>query len=417
MAETALENVKRTLERRRANIKKGTVNEGARGYQYRKSDIMEELEELSKIKNMNPDISAKKLQSGMVTIRQKTVENVEESRKEIPVQSKNVGKSINLMNISGYKSEEKKIDVNKTYSFTIDYKTMLKLQFTTHSKCIKHHMYTTGNADTIGSLCDSKGNVIEVDDNGKNTNIVTKKLAPNKKYILYITVNSKTKQNLTVVVKEELRKEKSQKKKEIKIAPWLIGYSGQPNTSGGKIVTYSFEEREKLKKIEGVKPIDWYSYENQKEPNDFTRPYLENKPFNIGSYGELTDENKRYWITLGPKVFIPNYPDDGKLVAEEFVEYMGCRVDAVLYNTKEKKYAYIECVYSGNIKAHTYNNGIYQTGVPYPNSVSAKVEPYEVGYVNGSIVEFTGKEPYEGTTIKNGTMSSYILKKLVVYPK
>lgn len=403
MAETALENVKRTLERRRANIKKGTVNEGARGYQYRKSDIMEELEELSKIKNMNSDISVKKFQSGMVTIRNKTVENSEESRKEITVQSKNVastsstevglaqsfqsgnniGKSPDLLKLKDYKIVEKKIDVNKTYSFTIDCKTMLKLQFTTHSKCIKHHMYTTGNADTIGSLCDSKGNVIEVDDNGKNTNIVTKKLAPNKKYILYITVNSKTKQNLTVVVKEELRKEKSQKKKEIKIAPWLIGYSGQPNTSGGKIVTYSFEEREKLKKISS---IDWYSYESQTDSNEFTKPYLDNKPFNIGSYGELTDENKRYWITLGPKVFIPKYPDDGKLFAEEFADYMACRVDVVLYkynDKKKKEYVYIECVYSGNIKAHTYNNGIYQTGRPYPNSVSAKVEPYEVGFVNG----------------------------------
>lgn len=79
---------------------------------------------------------------------------------------------------------------------------------------------------------------------------------------------------------------------------------------------------------------------------------------------------------------------------------------------KDGTYAYIECVWSGNIKAHTYDNGVYQTGHPYPNSVSAILEPYEVGYVNGSIVEFTGRVPST-----NGIMSQYSVVELIVYPR
>ncbi len=55
----------------------------------------------------------------------------------------------------------------------------------------------------------------------------------------------------------------------------------------------------------------------------YTAPYLENRTFNIGQDGELTDESGRYWITLGPKVILPNYPDNGKLVTSEFGDYIG----------------------------------------------------------------------------------------------
>ncbi len=69
-------------------------------------------------------------------------------------------------------------------------------------------------------------------------------------------------------------------------------------------------------------------------------------------------------------------------------------------------------MFSGDIKAHTYNNGIYQTGHPYPNSHSAKAEPYKVEYADGSIVEFTGKQPSS-----NGKMSNYSVVELFVYQK
>ena len=73
---------------------------------------------------------------------------------------------------------------------------------------------------------------------------------------------------------------------------------------------------------------------------------------------------------------------------------------------------YLECVWSGNIKAHTSGNGIYQTGVPYKNSSQAKTEPFKDEYVNGSIIEFTGKDPNE-----IGTMSEYMVDYLIVQHK
>lgn len=198
----------------------------------------------------------------------------------------------------------------------------------------------------------------------------------------------------------------------IEIAPWLFGYRGKPNVLNGRSVKFSSKERQKLNNIKGVKGIDWYSYENRTGPNLYTAPYLENRTFNIGQEGELTDESGRYWITLGPKVILPNYPDNGELVTSEFGDYIGCRVDVVLFDANEDEYVYIECVFSGDIKAHTYSNGIYQTGHPYPNSHSAKAEPYKVEYADGSIIEFTGKQPSS-----NGKMSNYSVVELFVYQK
>lgn len=141
----------------------------------------------------------------------------------------------------------------------------------------------------------------------------------------------------------------------IYIASWLKGYKGEPTASGGIIVEYSAEERSKLKEI---KPgIDWYSYEDQSGKNPNCAPYLIGQEFINAGKGVLVDEKGRYWLTLGPKVFIPDYPDAGKCEADEFGKYIGCRVDVVLQLMEnEDEYVYIECLWSGNIKAHTYNN-------------------------------------------------------------
>lgn len=197
---------------------------------------------------------------------------------------------------------------------------------------------------------------------------------------------------------------------ELYIAPWLKVYEGEPDTSDGTIVTYSFEDRSKLKEIRNS--IDWYSYESQSKKNKHCEPYLVGQDFIDQGDGVLVDQNGRYWVTLGPKVFYPEYPDYGKCEATEFLEFIGCRIDVVLrHKEDENNYIYIECVWSGNIKAHTFNNGIYQTGIPYPESYSAKAEPYDESYVNGSIIEFTGMNPKN-----NGQMSEYIVEYLIVYP-
>jgi len=62
-------------------------------------------------------------------------------------------------------------------------------------------------------------------------------------------------------------------------------------------------------------------------------------------------------------------------------------------------------------KGHTYDNGIYQTGHPYPNSDLARTQPYNPDFVGGSIIEFTGQK-----LSNNGTMSDYVVDRLIIYP-
>ncbi len=202
-----------------------------------------------------------------------------------------------------------------------------------------------------------------------------------------------------------------EERKVVDLTSWLKAYEGEPNASNGKTVTYSFEDRELLRAINPK--IDWYSYEEQTEKNENCEEYLIGQEFIDQGKGVLVDQNERYWITLGPKVFNPVYPDNGKCEADEFKNFIGCRVDVVLQHMEdENKHIYIECVWSGNIKAHTFGNGIFQTGYPYENSSVADSQPYCEEYVNGSIVEFTGKDPKE-----TGDMSDYIVDYLIVYPK
>lgn len=198
---------------------------------------------------------------------------------------------------------------------------------------------------------------------------------------------------------------------EIYITSWLKAYKGEPDGKNGKRVYYDKEARELLRT--DYPKIDWYSYEEQTEKNGNCADHLEGQEFISTDRGVLIDEKERYWITLGPRVIDSDYPDTGNCQAEYFADSIGCRVDVVLSKMDNKdEHIYLECVWSGNIKAHTSGNGIYQTGVPYINSTQAKTEPFKEEYVNGSIIEFTGKDPHE-----TGTMSEYMVDYLIVYPK
>ena len=212
---------------------------------------------------------------------------------------------------------------------------------------------------------------------------------------------------------EELEEENSglPRGEEIYLASWLKAYKGEPEGKNGRRVYYDKEARELLRT--DYPKIDWYSYEEQTEKNRNCAHYLEGQEFISTDRGVLIDEKERYWITLGPRVIDSDYPDTGNCQAEYFADSIGCRVDVVLSKMDNKdEHIYLECVWSGNIKAHTGGNGIYQTGVPYINSTQAKTEPFKEEYVNGSIVEFTGKDPHE-----TGTMSEYMVDYLIVYPK
>lgn len=65
------------------------------------------------------------------------------------------------------------------------------------------------------------------------------------------------------------------------------------------------------------------------------------------------------------------------------------------------------------IKAHTYQNGIFQTGIPYPYSSNANEDGSK--HKDGSYIEFLrdGNNPKEN----NGTMSDYSVKDIIVYPR
>lgn len=234
---------------------------------------------------------------------------------------------------------------------------------------------------------------------------------------------------ITVVEVEE----KEEEREPVELAPWLFGYAGKPDGTGGRRVTYDYNERAAYKRYAeglfveaGLKKegliFDWYSYENQTGKNENFIEALKGQEFNFSEYDNavLIDENNRYWVALAPIVFDPDYPaETGRCRADEFEEFIGCRVDVILKNDsdKEYEYVYIECVWSGDIKAHTYDpvtkgNKIYQTGHPYPKSVSQIREPFMLNYIDGSIVEFIGKTPRS-----NGIMSQYYVEELIVYPK
>ena len=119
-----------------------------------------------------------------------------------------LGKNYTPLNINKYLIE-KKIKVNNEYSFSIDNRYMLKLEFKTDPKCTKHHIYIGGGAATIVSLCDSKEKVIKRSDNNGNDkyiNIITTELEQNNTYYLKIIVRDKSKKNVKVIVKEEIIK-------------------------------------------------------------------------------------------------------------------------------------------------------------------------------------------------------------------
>lgn len=71
-----------------------------------------------------------------------------------------------------------------------------------------------------------------------------------------------------------------------------------------------------------------------------------------------------------------------------------------------------------DVMAHTHPNGVFQTGVPYPDSSNkdedgsyAKNGAY-VEFINAPTIFKDGKEKRI-----NGTMSKYVVKKIVVYQR
>ena len=154
---------------------------------------------------------------------------------------------------------------------------------------------------------------------------------------------------------------------------------------------------------DGAIPNNWFSFERKKDINGWARGQLKAKgadfEVNIGQYGELTNEDGRYWVAVGPRVLNPDHRKDQGVWADDFV--YGTKLDAVLKD-KDGKLYYLPCVF-GEMKEHTYPNGVYQTGRSYPNGNN-----FVKGNVDSSVIEFIGAE-------LGKDLSQYAIVKIIVY--
>ena len=92
----------------------------------------------------------------------------------------------------------------------------------------------------------------------------------------------------------------------------------------------------------------------------------------------IVNEDGRYWIAVGPKLINKDYPLDGKVQADDFV--YGTYIDIIVSDSSTGEVYYIPCVI-GDIKNHTYPNGQYHTGDPYPNSGENSHAEQDYSYV------------------------------------
>ncbi len=171
---------------------------------------------------------------------------------------------------------------------------------------------------------------------------------------------------------------------------WLALCSRRTFENGGRIVNIPRE----------ADPKKWAMKESQSAINFYARGIIGNRNYSkVGSNYELLDKDNRYWVAVGPKVMNPNYYPNGKLLAES-MNY-GTLLDVELMDEDGDVY-YVKAVV-GDAKAHTYPNGIFQTGTSFDT-------PYiHLPYHNdGSIIEFMGDASVHG-------LNKYKITKIIVY--
>ena len=176
---------------------------------------------------------------------------------------------------------------------------------------------------------------------------------------------------------------------------WARIYDSPTITSIGRVVYYPDDISGKYFKPDQI--TSWYSQEY------YPNPYSEESISDLRLEGKTYLGNgNRYVIALGPEVLIPGYPLDGTVAAEGFT--YGTDVDAIIEDNNGNVY-YIPCTL-GDVKVHTYPNGIYQTGEAYPNALGNPEDAPD--HANGSMVEFVTAE-------KLSVFRDYSLKGVIVY--
>ena len=219
----------------------------------------------------------------------------------------------------------------------------------------------------------------------------------------------------------------TEERKKIQISSWLIAYEGEPTRVGGIEIDIKTEEREKLKennlKRDGISGVDWYSYEEYTTEdgkltiNSYAAAQYEKKE-KINEEpdvnGAFVTESGRYWVAVGPEILSPGYnekPEEEQTVSDYQFEY-GTEIDVVLQNCIDGSEVYIECIV-GDVKAHTYPDGVFQTGDVYPQSSN---KDDGSNHRNGSYIEFINA-PKAGENYINGDMSAYVVVDIIVYER
>ncbi len=185
---------------------------------------------------------------------------------------------------------------------------------------------------------------------------------------------------------------------QVDINSWLTANS-QSSISNGRIVT--------IPDNDSLNFQNWYAFEGSygvtQLKNKAGLTVIENED------GSVVNEDGRYWVAVSPKVFNPDYPDNGKIWAGYDGLELGTELDIKIMNEKTGEMSYIYAI-AGDIKAHTYDNGVVQTGQPYPNSWNARHEGYvDPGYDRSSI-EFI-------RTSDSTNMNQYSIVEIMVKDK
>lgn len=176
--------------------------------------------------------------------------------------------------------------------------------------------------------------------------------------------------------------------------PSVASFTGNDN------FTYKFENRNY-----------WYAYENP-YGSDRLNPYAISRikavtgaspVVNVGKNGEYTDEHGNYWMAVGPKVPYPAQGKNDNINPDNM--YATGKLDIVVKDARGIRY-YIPGII-GDIKAHTWSNGVIQTfrAYPYGHFESAR------GNFNGTVcAEFIGS-----LNKKLSGLGNYSVEKIIFY--
>jgi hypothetical protein len=151
---------------------------------------------------------------------------------------------------------------------------------------------------------------------------------------------------------------------------------GRPSGSDGRIVNTDSDL---------YNPSKWWAEEKQQDINKWAKVIIgDGNNTYRDENGVLTDDEGRYWIAVGPKVMNPAHENSAECSATE-MNY-GTKIDVVLEDENGNR-QYVYCVV-GCCKAHTYPDGIHQTGNAFPHGTDR-----HPANADDSVVEFVGTAP------------------------